>query len=329
MRWRFFIAEAFNSIRGNVATTIAASVTVLIVTFLLAVFASLGLFLYDKTVGVRNDVTVKAYMKMGTESDHATLDNVHNQLAAIQYVKTVTYVSPADAIQKISAADQEAIKSLPTNPLPPAFYLKLTDPGKASEVSDAAGQIPEIRECGSAPCVTYGKEIADRVLTVTKWVLVFLGTLMALLGIAAVVLIANTIRLSVFSRRREIEVMKLVGATNWFVRVPFVLEGMLTGFAGAAGAVALLALVYVSLSNLNGGLTDPDKSFPAGVFGLGLALIAFGTFLGAFGSGLTLRKFLRICSRPIRAYGCVKRTRLATSLGPWADVSRTTPMSRT
>ncbi len=295
MRWRFFIAEAFNSIRGNVATTIAASVTVLIVTFLLAVFASLGLFLYDKTVGVRNDVTVKAYMKMGTESDHATLDNVHNQLAAIQYVKTVTYVSPADAIQKISAADQEAIKSLPTNPLPPAFYLKLTDPSKAGQVTAEADKISIIHNCGSTPpCVGYGKEIADRVLTVTKWVLVFLGTLMALLGIAAVVLIANTIRLSVFSRRREIEVMKLVGATNWFVRVPFVLEGMLTGFAGAAGAVALLTLVYVSLSNLNGGLTDPAKSFPAGVFGLGLALIAFGTFLGAFGSGLTLRKFLRI-----------------------------------
>jgi cell division transport system permease protein len=117
---------------------------------------------------------------------------------------------------------------------------------------------------------------------------------LALLGIAAVVLIANTIRLSIFSRRREIEVMKLVGATNWFVRVPFVLEGMLTGFAGAAGAVTLLSIAYIGLTNLNGGLTDPARTFPAGVVGLGAALIAFGMFLGAFGSGLTLRKFLRI-----------------------------------
>jgi cell division transport system permease protein len=294
MRWRFFVAEAFNSIRGNVATTIAASVTVLIVTFLLAVFASLGLFLYDKTVGVRNDVTVKAYMKMGTESDQPTLNRIHNELTAIRYVKSVRYVSPEEAIKLISKQDREAASSLPFNPLPPAFYLKLTDPSKAPDVTAAAGQIDGVKDCGKAPCVGYGKEIADRVLTVTKWVLVFLGALMALLGIAAVVLIANTIRLSVFSRRREIEVMKLVGATNWFVRVPFVLEGMLTGFAGAAGAVALLALVYVSLSNLNGGLTDPAKSFPGGVAGLGLALVAFGTFLGAFGSGLTLRKFLRI-----------------------------------
>jgi len=294
MRWRFFVSEALNSIKGNVATTIAASVTVLIVTFLLAVFASFALFLYDKTVGVRNDITVKTYMKMGTEGDPATLNSVHNQLIKLQYVKTVTYVSPEDAIKRLSRQEQKDIGSLPTNPLPPAFYLKLTDPSKAQQVSDAAGQIPEIQNCGSAPCVTYGKEIADRVLTVTKWVLVFLGALMGLLGIAAVVLIANTIRLSIFSRRREIEVMKLVGATNWFVRVPFVLEGMLTGFAGAAGAVALLSIVYIGLSNLNGGLTDPAKSFPGSVVGLGLVLVGFGMFLGAFGSGLTLRKFLRI-----------------------------------
>jgi cell division transport system permease protein len=294
MRWRFFVSEAFNSIRGNVATTIAASVTVLIVTFLLAVFASLGLFLYDKTVGVRNDITVKVYMKMGSETDTATLNRIHNELAGMPYVKSVRYVSPEQALQTLTKDAQKDASVLPTNPLPPAFYVKLTDPSKAGEVSASAGQIDGVQNCGSPPCVTYGKEIADKVLTVTKWVLVFLGSLMALLGIAAVVLIANTIRLSIFSRRREIEVMKLVGATNWFVRVPFVLEGMLTGFFGAAGAVALLTLVYVALSNLNGGLTDPAKSFPAGVFGLGLALIAFGTFLGAFGSGLTMRKFLRI-----------------------------------
>jgi cell division transport system permease protein len=294
MRWRFFVSEALNSIRGNVATTIAASVTVLIVTFLLAVFASLGLFLYDKTVSVRNDITVKAYMRLTTEQDTATLNHVHNELAAIPSVKSIRYVSPAEALKLLSPSDQKDSTFLNGNPLPPAFYLKLSDPSKASDVATAAGQVPEVRSCGSPPCVTYGKDIADKVLFVTKWVLVVLGALMALLGIAAVVLIANTIRLSIFSRRREIEVMKLVGATNWFVRVPFVLGGMLTGFAGAAGAVALLSLVYVGLSNLNGGLTDPAKTFPGGVTGLGFALVVFGMLLGAFGSGLTLRKFLRI-----------------------------------
>jgi cell division transport system permease protein len=294
VRWRFFISEAMHSIRGNVATTLAASLTVLIVTFLLAVFASFALFLYQKTEGVRNDTTVKAYMKLGTESDHATLDKVHNDLIQIPYVKKVTYVSPQDALKTLSQDLQNDSNVLPNNPLPPAFEMKLTNPDKAQQVTDAALQIPEVRTCGQDPCATYGKEITDRVLTVTKWVMVFLGALMSLLGIAAVVLIANTIRLSIFSRRREIEVMKLVGATNWFVRVPFVLEGMLTGFAGAAGAVVLLSVVYVALTNLNNGLTDPAQTFPLGVVGLGFALVAFGTVLGATGSGLTLRKFLKI-----------------------------------
>jgi len=298
MRWRFFLAETMHSIKGNVATTVAASVTVLMMTFLLAVFASLGLWLYDKTVGVRNDVTVKAYLPPHTEGDKAMLNRVHNELAQIPYVKTITYCPPSCALAQLSKSLQKDTSSLPTNPFPPAFYIKLTNPDKADSVTSAALQIPEVANCtangGQPPCATYGKDITDKVLTVTKWVLVGLGTLMTLLGVAAVVLIANTIRLSIFSRRREIEVMKLVGATNTFVRVPFVLEGLFTGLAGAAGAVAILSLIYVALSHLNGGLTDPAKSFPAGVFGLGFALIGFGMVLGAFGSGLTLRKFLRI-----------------------------------
>jgi cell division transport system permease protein len=115
---------------------------------------------------------------------------------------------------------------------------------------------------------------------------------MLLLGIAAVVLIQNTIRLSIFSRRREIEVMKLVGATNAFVRLPFMLEGMLTGLLGAIGALVLLTVVYVALNGYDRGLTDPARL--VGVPLLVAMLSAFGLLLGAFGSGITLRRFLRV-----------------------------------
>src|SRR6185437_10929475 len=144
---------------------------------------------------------------------------------------------------------------------------------------------------GGAPCVTYGKKITDRVLNTLKYVLYFVFGLMLLLGIAAVVLIQNTIRLSIFSRRREIEVMKLVGATNAFVRLPFMLEGMLTGMLGALGAVVLLAAVYVTLNGYDRGLTDPARL--VGVPFVIALLAMFGLLLGAFGSGITLRRFLR------------------------------------
>ena len=180
------------------------------------------------------------------------------------------------------------------NPLPPGFDIKVIDPDRAAEARDAALVIPEVEKCDSQPCASYGEEITEQVLFVTKVILTVIGALMVLLGVAAVVLIANTIRLSIFSRRREIEVMKLVGATNWFVRVPFVLEGMLTGLVGAAGAVVLLALAYAGLGQINNDLTDPVTLFPGGSALLGLTLAGFGLILGAFGSGITLRKFLRV-----------------------------------
>ena len=217
---------------------------------------------------------------------------VANQVQALPYVKSYSYVSPEAAVKMLTPPERAALKTIP-NPLPPAFYVKLTDANQAAVTAGAAQRsITAVRDCGSPPCVTYGKKITDRVLNTLKYVLYFVFGLMILLGVAAVVLIQNTIRLSIFSRRREIEVMKLVGATNAFVRLPFMLEGMLTGFLGAVGALGLLAVVYVALNGYDRGLTDPAR-----LVGLPLLigmLAAFGLLLGAFGSGLTLRRFLRV-----------------------------------
>ncbi len=294
MRWRFFFWEALSSIRSNAATTMAATVTVLIVTFLLGIFISTAWWVYHYAVGVQNQVTVKMYLPAdyGTAAFAGKRGLVFNEVRRLPYVKGVEYVSPEDAVKKLSQQEQQALQSLPNNPLPPAFYVKLTDANKASVTAAAAQKIPAIHSCGSAPCVTYGKKITDRVLNTLKYVLYFVFGLMALLGVAAIVLIQNTIRLSIFSRRREIEVMKLVGATNAFVRFPFMLEGMLTGLLGAVGAVGMLFVVYLALNGYDRGLTDPARL--VGVPLLIAMLASFGLLLGAFGSGLTLRRFLRV-----------------------------------
>jgi cell division transport system permease protein len=292
VRWRFFFWEALASIRSNAATTMAATVTVLIVTFLLGIFVTTAWWVYHYAVGVRNEVTVKLYLPHSYGENGNARGEVANQVKALPYVKSFEYVSPDDALRKMSKSARQAIKILPSNPLPPAFYVKLTDTSKASTTASAAQKIAPIHNCGSPPCVTYGKKITDRVLNTLKYVLYFVFGLMLLLGIAAVVLIQNTIRLSIFSRRREIEVMKLVGATNAFVRLPFMLEGMLTGLLGAAGALALLSIVYVALNGYDRGLTDPARL--VGVPLLIAVLSVFGLLLGAFGSGITLRRFLRV-----------------------------------
>jgi cell division transport system permease protein len=292
LRWQFFFWEALASIRANAATTLAATVTVLIVTFLLGIFVSTSWWVYDYAVGVRNQVTVKLYLPKVYATDAVKRGAVANQVKALPNVKSYTYVSPDAAVKLLSKSEQQAVGNLPTNPLPPAFYVKLTDANKAAQTAAAAQKITPIRDCGQPPCVTYGKKITDRVLNTLKYVLYFVFGLMILLGVAAVVLIQNTIRLSIFSRRREIEVMKLVGATNAFVRLPFMLEGMLTGFLGAIGALGLLIVVYVALNGYDRGLTDPARL--VGIPLLIGMLAAFGLLLGAFGSGLTLRRFLRV-----------------------------------
>jgi cell division transport system permease protein len=297
VKWRFFVSEAVSSIRGNVATTLAAIVTVLIVTFLLGVTLALGKWVYNYTVGVRNEITVKAYISSPVTKQQqagwkAELGSLGNQIQALPYVKSYQYVSPAEALKRVSAKDQALVQELPTNPYPPSFWVKLTDPARASDVAASLGRIQQVHECGSPPCVTYGSGVTNRVLRTTKYILYFLAGLMVLLAVAAVVLIQNTIRLSIFSRRREIEVMKLVGANNSFVRLPFMLEGMITGLLGAAAALALLTAVYAALNSFNRGLTDPARSI--GVFTLALLLCVFGLLLGGFGSMLTLRRFLRV-----------------------------------
>ena len=150
MRWRFFLAEAMTSIRSNAATTLAAVVTVLIVTFLLGFTVSAGKWVYDYTVGVRNDVTIKAYVPDAMAKDSAELGKVHDRIQGMQYVKTVTYVSPQKALTLLTKTERKNAQLLPGNPLPPSFWVKLTDPSKVNQVADQLGTIPQIHNCEPA-----------------------------------------------------------------------------------------------------------------------------------------------------------------------------------
>lgn len=296
MRWRFFMSEALTSVRSNAATTLAATLTVLIVTFLLGVTMPVGHWLWNYTQGVRGQLVVKAYAspELAGKSQRAQLGRVLNTLEALPHVKRVVYISPGQAEKQLTPEQRQEINSLAFNPLPPTFDLYPTNPSLVAQVQAEALKVPAIANCGSSPCVNYQKRLTNEVLRTTWIILAFVVGLMVLLGVAAIVLITNTIRLSIFSRRREIEVMKLVGANNAFVRMPFVLEGMLTGLLGSVSAVILLGLVYAGLNNFSSGLTDPARSFPAGIPALVVVLGLFGLLLGGTSSSLTVRRFLRV-----------------------------------
>jgi cell division transport system permease protein len=289
-RVRLLFSEAWSSISQNISTTFAATMTVLIGMFLLGLFIALGTWVLSWSNHVKNELQVKVYFVQGTTQAQEWA--VHQKLVQDPKVKKVVFVSKERAAaimkQKYPALYNTP---LPSNPLPDAWVVT---PAKA-EYTEALGKQIVRAHYPGVDDVHWGSKTAHRVLTIAEviWIVFLIATV--LLVVASTLLIANTIRLSIFARRREIEVMKLVGATNWFIRGPFMLEGLLCGLGGSIFAVILLivgkevALPSI-LPHIGGGSDVHALPFAFNA----LALIGAGLLLGAAGSGLTLRRFLQV-----------------------------------
>jgi cell division transport system permease protein len=292
MRARLFFSEAFRSMGANLSTSIAAVMTVLIGMFLLGLFIALGSWVISWTNHVKKDLVVNVYfctdLTCGEEATAKQINAVSAQLEQNPDIKSFKFVSKEDAWKEM----QERFPELTAeNPLPPSYEVI---PQDADRVQAIAGTLQEPLP-GGVETVKYGEKKAQRVLQVATIIgaIFLVGSIILL--IASTLLIANTIRLSIFSRRREIEVMKLVGASNWFVRAPFMLEGLLCGLAGSIAAVILLLLAKeLALPGIMGRIESPEDiqawSFPV----VALILVAMSLLVGAAGSGITLRRFLRI-----------------------------------
>lgn len=298
MNLRFFIAEAFRSIRANAAVSVAATVTVLIAVFILGAFIPSFLYVQSTVDAQKGRLDIDIYL-----SDSATVPQVNgvtSELKGLQsqgIVKQFAYVSPEEGLRQLRArlSDPSILDELPGNPLPAKFNVKPTDPSVSPQIIAA---FKDNKAIDTRLGIKYGEKTADKLLTVARFIQWAGLALISILLVASILLIGNTIRLSIFARRREVEVMKLVGATNWFIRWPFVIEGIVCGLIGAALAVALLFAVKVTvvdtwIRGADSALTRDQATaiaFPL----LGLLLIVSGAVVGALGSGITLRRFLKV-----------------------------------
>jgi cell division transport system permease protein len=295
MPFSFFLKEALRGLRRSSAPALAALLTVVITALVLGVFIPIVQATTGTANEVRNRVVVDAYLKDGaTEADRT---QVQRDLESTPGVKSVDYISKDEALRELGHKVDDAqgkIELLGSNPLPSLFRITPNDPDelKAITAQIAPGGTPRFDAIDE---VRNRESDTDKILSATGLVK-GLGAVMAgLLILASIALIANTIRLSVFARRREVEVMKLVGATNWFIRWPFVIEGVIVGFMGGVVSVLLLALAKTTvvdpLSDRFGLLAAPDTiDFPLLVV---LLLVACVT-VSSIGSGITLRRFLRV-----------------------------------
>lgn len=296
MKAKLVVSEAVRSLTANLSTTFAAILTVLIAMVILGLAIGLGTWTLSWSNHVKRELLVKVFFctpsAPGCKGDATTaqIDAVREQLLAMDEVKSIRFISKEDALKIMQKRSPELTRDLPGNPLPASYEVT---PAKGEFVALIANRLEPVAP--GVHKVDYGKKTAQQVLRVARvFEIVFLAAVLLLI-VASTLLIANTIRLSIFSRRREIEVMKLVGATNWFVRGPFMLEGLICGFLGSAIAVLLLLIGKELALPAILGRFDTASDVKALSFGLNaLMLMGAGLFIGAVGSGLTLHRFLRV-----------------------------------
>jgi cell division transport system permease protein len=297
-RSRFFLAEALRSIRSNAAVAVAATTTVAIAVFVLGAFIPSFLFVQSAVDSQKEKIDIRFFV-----SDAATVDQVNglqDRLDALQQqgmIEELNFLTKEDALQSMRERlnDPSILEDLTGNPFPATYEVKPSDPSRAQEIIDQVDNDPAL---DPADPYIYEREGADRLLRVASFIQwTGLGLILVLL-VASLLLIANTIRLSIFARRREVEVMKLVGGTNWFIRWPFVIEGVICGLVGALAAVALLWAVKVGVVDNWVNDNDPEltrsNAKTISFLALSAILVAAGAIVGAVGSGLTLRRFLRV-----------------------------------
>jgi cell division transport system permease protein len=302
----FFIREAFRALRRNGAPSMAAIVTTVVTVILLGVLIPIFQTTQAKSEEVRDSLEFR--VSVYDDATKAEVAALGEELEAIPHVASVEFINKAKALvelEEILGDDKEdVLAQLRANPLPRNFAVKADDAANLDAVRAAVTPLgPNGKPQPISPIVPAEDGIFERrkeqekIEQVTSALKIVLTVITALLIVASLMLVGNTIRLSIYTRRREVEVMRLVGATRWFIRWPFMIEGVVVGFAGG-----LLAILILWLGKLT--IVDPlsdsfdflaaqnstTLSFPA------LVAILFGAavLVSAIGSGITLRRFLKV-----------------------------------
>ncbi|NLY53598.1 MAG: ABC transporter permease [Firmicutes bacterium] len=290
--WAYFHGQAFASMRRNSWMTIASIGTVAVTMVVFGAFLLLANNITHMAGNIESKVEISVYLQDEITSEE--IDRLAQEFTSLEQIALVKYVSKEEALLRMRDWFGESSDFLAglemDNPLRNGFDLRTHRPEQVLEV------VPILQTFDGVADVQYGQGIVEQLFAVTGMLRVIALGLMLGLAAAATFIIANTIRITVFARRREISIMKYVGATDWFIRWPFIIEGMTLGLIGSLVASGLVIWFYqaavrslaVSLPVLP--LVKPWP-FLLGVTGW---LVLLGTAIGVVGSTISLRRFLRV-----------------------------------
>lgn len=308
----YSIKEAFRHFFRNWTTSFGAVITIFLSLFIIGLFI-IGSVLVNSAIGsVEDQVTIQAYI-----SDDATdeaVDAYQDKLERMDNVKNVDFVSKDDALEEystsISSNAEATLSALDgQNPLPRSFRIEMEDPSQVEamadeikadsdfrEIVDDANSDVDDKDADVAENVRYGQEEVSRLFQLTSYIRIAAVVLVALLTFVAFIFINNTIRLSITARRREIAIMRLVGASNGFIRGPFITEGVLQALIGALLSIGVLELFRnLVIPKVAAGISYMRFEAPMEVyFATYGALVLLGVLIGLFGSAIAMRRYLKV-----------------------------------
>lgn len=288
----YAIRETFLSLKRNSMMTFASIGTVAVSLFILGMFLALVVNLNRMAEALESQVTINVYLEDALKS--ADINALGDRLRQMQGIDTVSFVDKAEAMTRFRQrlGDQKFLVDAlgDSNPLPNSFEVTVRQPDMVKTAAHHIADFDGVEE------VKYGQDVVEHLFSITRLLRVFGLALMLLLAGATLFIISNTIRLTVFARRREIAIMKYVGATDWFIRGPFMLEGVVLGFLGGVVASVALRLFYAAVTNK---IYDALAFFPLlpmhpFLYYVYAFILLCGMAIGALGSVISLKRFLEV-----------------------------------
>ena len=288
----YFVREVFNSLKRNNWMSVASVGTVAVSLFIFGMFLMLVMNMNKMVESLESQVQIKVYLKDNFSRDDARALEV--DLKNMQGVEKVTFVPKEEAMEKFKErlGDQKTLLEAldDTNPLPDSFEVMLIQPELVKTAAEA------IEKYEGVEAAKYGQDVMEHLFDITRLIRIFGFALMFVLALATLFISANTIRLTVFARRKEIAIMKYVGATDWFIRWPFVLEGMVMGLFGSLIASIILRFSYAGItakiySTLAFFPLIPEYPFLDYVT---CVVMLGGMIMGAIGSAVSIKRFLKV-----------------------------------
>ena len=288
----YFIQEVFRSLRRNNWMSFASVGTVTVSLFVLGVFLLLVMNMNRLASMLESEVQISVYLEDGIKAEARR--DLQQDIVNMQGIETVKFVSREEAKQRLSErlGDQKYLLDAlgDKNPLPDSFEVTVIHPDMVETAANAIARMDGVESA------KYGQDVVRHLFDITRLIRIFGLVLMLLLAGATLFIISNTIRLTVFARRKEIAIMKYVGATDWFIRWPFLMEGMVLGFIGGLLAAVALRSFYAAMaakiySTLAFFPLLPQYPFMNYVT---VVILLSGMVIGAIGSTISLKRFLKV-----------------------------------